>query len=694
MFDRARAYIAKVPTAAKGSRNDTLNKLAFQVLERFQLQESDFESLMLEWAGSCQPPIAEGEALKTIHSAWAGANGKGVVGSKARNGVSTYQPHRKSAASPKPAPARYDLSGGEDLPEPLADGARELIRKLFQPGEGVRIVNAKIDDDKGGEVPDGAGPCLSREEWLRKLDRADGDPNAIFSSTKRTGIYVAINPLKLGGSKDTDVTAYRHALVEIDKGLSPEEQLNLYQQAKLPCAAVIFSGGKSVHAWVKIDAANRKEYDDRVRLLYEHFESGSYPIDTQNKNPGRLSRLPNCVRFNRRQELLALNPDWGCKSFTEWLKHIDSEALGKCDRFSDLIALDPNHDPNCVIGFRDDNTTLRFLCRGKSAWLLGPSGIGKSSLISEFAIAWALGSAAYGIRPSKPLKSLIIQAENDRYDLAEMVKGIAGGHKLDAFDAAEQFESVDSLVLFKTETQATGAVFIDKLHRLIDRERPDIVWIDPLLSFSGIDVSRQDQVTTFLREMITPVLESTGCVMIGVHHTGKPKSARETANWTPIDWAYSGLGSSELVNWARAVMLLRPISDHQFELKLAKRGPRAGATNPDGSRAYTSIWLSHARGAIRWVQTEPPPEAQHDAKEKDKTKDWERLAASNLHTVLSQCPKEGESALAIAKRMHAFSRKTGCTVGLTNCRTNLLDALVKNGKLTTDGEKYFKGPNA
>ena len=694
--DRARRYLSAVPPALQGERNDSLNKLAFQLLERFQLAERDFESLLLEWAGGCNPPIAESEALKTIHSAWRGAHAKGVIGSKGRSGYPNHSHQGKAPATRTAEAPRYDLEGAQELPESIDDGARLLIRTVFQSGEGIRIVNAKLDEEKGGEVPDGSGPCLSREEWLRKLDKVKGNPNGIFSSSKKTGIYIAINPLKIGGSKDSDVTAYRHALVEFDEGLSPEEQFNLYQQSKLPCAAVIYSGGKSVHAWVKIDARDRREYDERVRLLYQHFQSAGYHFDPNNKNPGRLSRLPNCVRFKRRQELLALNTGTG--SFSEWIKHIDGESLGSPIRFSDLIALDTSHDPNCLIGFRDGKT-LRYLCKGKSGWILGPSGIGKSSLIAEFAIAWALGNPIYGIAPVRPLKSLIVQAENDACDLAEMVQGIARAHGLDPFKTEALFEQVDANVIFRTETRSVGPEFVDKLHRMIDHDRPDLVWLDPFLSFAGIDVSKQDQVTQFLRTQLNPMLESTGVVCIGVHHTGKPRSARESASWNAIDWAYAGLGSSELVNWARAVMMLRPISDFQFELKLAKRGKRAWATGLDGEFT-TSVWLQHSSTDIRWEQIAPPGDSEKPT-ENERSKGGrpskvKELAACNLHDALSRIPSEGDSANALGERLHKLSRKLGKTLGDTKCRTDLLDALIENGKLTFNEEKerYFKGPNA
>ena len=55
--------------------------------------------------------------------------------------------------------------------------------------------------------------------------------------------------------------------------------------------------------------------------------------------------------------------------------------------------------------------------------IVGQSGIGKSSFAMQMAINWALGKATFGIAPECPLRSLIVQAENDRGDIAEMLQG-------------------------------------------------------------------------------------------------------------------------------------------------------------------------------------------------------------------------------------------------------------------------------
>ena len=702
-IDQASRYIAKCPPAISGQAGHTTAfSVICAVVHGFALGESEAFQVLSGWNQSCSPPWSEMDLRHKINqvssSRYASSNPRGFKlnanGSRSNSHAPmTMNPRNVTLTKAKAkVPAiKYDVRE-EDLPEAIEDGTRTMIRMLFSEGEGIRIAKGVLNEEKK-EVPEDGGVCLSREEWLRRLDAKEGNINKIFASSDKCGIFVAINPYKIGCTRDADVTAFRHALFEFDEGLSCGEQLNLYRQMKLPAAALIYSGGKSVHAWVKIDAQNRQEYDERVALLFEHFESAGFHPDPKNKNPGRLSRLPGCIRFKNRQELLAVNLD---VSFTEWVKTSEQDEIGPCDNFETLSELDPTNDPNCVVGFiaKDGGTvTTRYLCRGKSAWLLGGSGIGKSTLMTDFAIPWALGRPAYGISVGGvPRRSLIIQAENDRYDLAEMVQGIGAAHGLNDF-AQDDLEMVKRNVLFKTETRKTGQVFVDFLHRLIDRERPDIVWIDPMLAFMGLDVNKQSEVTHFLRTLLTPVLEATGAILIGVHHTGKPPGAKVTAHWTAIDYAYAGLGSSELVNWARAVMFLKPVDDHNFELKLAKRGSRAKATHPDGQWT-NSVWLRHAETGIKWEQCEPPSE-----EEKQESGHGERAEGgrpSKVQEVMSLGlggmidnlnDPIGRNCLAKMIEDYAATQKLDASPG--TCK-RVVEQLVKNGVVIKTEGGYKK----
>lgn len=685
--DQARRYLEKCEPAISGQNGHGQTfSVACILVQEFGLSVEEARPLMDEFSARCQPRWTSREIehkLRDAEKAKTPAQGRGFrVTSKP-----IAMPRRITVVDRRPE-KKYTAAPDTKLPEPMKDGARELLRAAFLPGEGVRIAQARTNDE-GKEVPKDAGLTLSREEWLRKLDAKDGDINKIFSTSDKNGVYVTLNPMKIGGSKDQDVIAFRHALVEWDN-ITPEEQWTQITQSRIPVTAAIYSGGDSIHAWVRVDAKDRTEFDARVAVLYAHFGG----LDDKNKNPSRLSRLPACERGKKRQELLALNI--GAESWTQWAREQETADLPPGHTIQELCSVDTSHDPGCVIGFRDGKT-LRYLCREKSAWIIGPSGIGKSTLATEFAIGWALGVPVFGITPAKPLKVLIIQAENDKFDLAEMVQGVIRAHKLDP-DFDPTFDSLNERIVLQSEDTAVGLKFIDRLHRYLDRDKADVVFVDPLLSFAGIDVSKQDQVSHFLREGINPVLKATGAVMIGMHHTGKLKVARkELEMLTPIEFAYLGLGSSELVNWARAVMTLIPIENSAFRLELAKRGPRAGARHPDGMDARSTVFLQHSKqGGIRWEQIQPPGFKDDGDNKGGRPDRCVQIAGMNLHDVLSKIPEGGESARKLAKRLAGWSRSNSVSISDSAARNRLLDMLNERGKIQFDEavEKYKRGKNA
>lgn len=364
-------------------------------------------------------------------------------------------------------------------------------------------------------------------------------------------------------------------------------------------------------------------------------------------------------------------------------------------RMQDLIGYDVDKDPNAVVGWHDGKTT-RYLCRGYSAWIIGQSGIGKSTLGQQQAYMWALGKPFCGIMPVRPLRILIVQNENDQGDCAEATQGI-----LDcAAFTPEEFDLLNQRVKIIRCRGKTGPDFCRWLEREVAAWKADLVYVDPLLRFAGIDVSRQDQCTKFLNDSLDPVLANTGVVMIGAHHTGKPKSKKETQGWTIYDYAYAGIGSSELVNWARAISIIQVIGDGNFEILLAKRGARAWATHPEKIDPTTSIFMKHAVGKIFWVQIEPPPPIVKKDRATGKTgrpNKVDEIAASNLHEFCAGCKPEGEGQNEISRRLMLVLAKNKIDASLNTCK-RIIQALVANEKLSksvTDlAVAYLKGPNA
>lgn len=360
----------------------------------------------------------------------------------------------------------------------------------------------------------------------------------------------------------------------------------------------------------------------------------------------------------------------------------------------DLMDYNPDADPNAVIGLHDGKTT-RYLCKGAGAWLIGQSGIGKSSLGIQQGFTWALGRPFLGIHPVKPLRVLIVQNENDQGDCSEATQGVV---ECLCKDPAE-LDMVNERVKIIRCRGKTGKDFCFWLEQEIFEWRADLVYVDPLLRYAGIDVSRQDQCTRFLNEQLDPLLASTEVVLIGAHHTGKPKSSKETAGWTIYDYAYSGIGSSELVNWARAISILRVLNGDEgtFDLLLSKRGPRAWASHPNGDFA-TTIYLRHAPRGIFWQQIDPSELQQKSPSDSKKSttkpSKIQEIISSNLFSFCASCKSEGEGLREIARRLENFFSAQQLDYSTATC-LRAISALVGTGKLTKNPDsKYIKGPNA
>jgi len=116
-----------------------------------------------------------------------------------------------------------------------------------------------------------------------------------------------------------------------------EIQYQALVDSGLPIAAILDSGDKSLHGWIRIDAADKAEYDRRRTTVYDHF--GQYDFfDSGNKAPSKYSRCPGAERNlydangkplgTARQELLAVKI--GAVSFEDWVKaHAQRQAFSE-----------------------------------------------------------------------------------------------------------------------------------------------------------------------------------------------------------------------------------------------------------------------------------------------------------------------------------------------------------------------------
>jgi hypothetical protein len=254
-----------------------------------------------------------------------------------------------------------------------------------------------------------------------------------------------------------------------------------------------------------------------------------------------------------------------------------------------LLGFDRNNDPSNVIG-------NRFLCRGDSLLLFGPTGIGKSSLVMQGMIEWALGRSLFGLSPVKPLKCLLIQAENNEGDLAIAFQDIVRGMNL----TSAQIGQLRSRLTFKQVSSKTGPEFARYAKKQIGAYSPDVVIADPLLSYLGGNISDQTDVSAFLRNHIQPIMNETGVIWIFIHHTGKP-SKDTTGGRDPI---FDFLGSIEILNWAREAMAIciQRWDEREFKIVFRKRAVQANLVDENGNRKF-DIHIKHSRDGVVWEQS-------------------------------------------------------------------------------------------
>jgi len=319
--ERAIRYVDKTPPAISGANghNQTFS-LTSTLVHGFCLDgEVALSILKTHYNPKCDPQWSDKELVHKIDSAIKSPPPKPrgwLLNSAERNNVrSTRLPNRK-VEPPKVDPLaninkfigdfrceESDLIKSSVLRSdyrdaPLHYQSAAIIMELFGPTDLVNIVSDSKQNEKGKWHPVGYGETLPRNEWLKRL--LDPLPN------KDGGCWFRFNPMDGKGISDVNVTAFPYAMIEFDH-VPLDLQLSLLAKLRLPIMAITFSGAKSYHALIKVDAGSLDEYQKTVDDLYARMKR--YGIDPNNRNASRMSRLPGVYRGDRQQRLVYLNPE-------------------------------------------------------------------------------------------------------------------------------------------------------------------------------------------------------------------------------------------------------------------------------------------------------------------------------------------------------------------------------------------------
>lgn len=386
------------------------------------------------------------------------------------------------------------------------------IEIMYQPDEPVNfVVNSEFQEKRGKWTPIGNGAVRKAKDIIKDLKKYKDIEYAFGTISTEAGAWIRHNPST--GSKDEDVVRFEHVLVESDS-LSIEEQKKLLINLKLPISALIESGGKSVHALVKVQAKDAQEYDQRAKFLFDYLSKHSFVVDNANKNPARLSRLPGAMRKGNCQTLLATNI--GCSSWEEWIDHINGvdDDLPEIKSARDMFD-NPTPEPPAII-----DGVLR---KGAKMICTGDSKSGKTCLLTNLAICIAEGWDWLDHKCMQG-KVLYINMEVMQSDFEIRYRSVYKAYEKPATEQGKNnFEYWN--LRGKAETLEKLAPKI--IRRCRSKDYLAII-VDPIYKVQGGDENSAEAIGKFCA-LFDKIAEETGASMIYVHHHAKGASGTKKA---------------------------------------------------------------------------------------------------------------------------------------------------------------------
>lgn len=377
------------------------------------------------------------------------------------------------------------------------------LETLFEPDENVGYVTESWEHD-GKFLP--SKGCYDRTagQLIKELYQCKGDIGSVLGDyNSEVGAWIRFNPLDGKGVKNENVTEFRYALVESDT-MDISAQKAIITELELPVAALVYSGKKSLHAIVKIDASTYEEYKKRVDYLYNVCNKNGLKLDIQNRNPSRLSRMPGIMRNGKKQYLLDTNI--GKENWNEWREWIESVN-------------DDLPDPESMADVWDNLPSLAqplidgVLRQGHKMLIAGPSKAGKSYALIELCCAIAEGKKWLEWNCTQG-RVMYVNLELDRASCLHRFKDVYTALGI----APDNLSNIDIWNLRGRSVPMDKLA--PKLIRRASKKNYIAIIIDPIYKVITGDENSADQMAHFCNQF-DKVCTELGCAVIYCHHHSK-----------------------------------------------------------------------------------------------------------------------------------------------------------------------------
>ena len=387
-----------------------------------------------------------------------------------------------------------------------------FLKTLFKSSEYVGYVSNDVYFNKDHDRYEPTKGVYYRtvDDLLTSLDRYPDDLGATIGDWKKeAGAWIRINPLDGKGASKKNVTRYSYCLIESDD-LPIKEQEETFKRLNLPIATMVYSGGKSIHAIVKIDATNIQEYEERVQFCYDFLKNNGISIDVQNKDPNRLSRMPGVTRNGVVQTLLGVNI--GYDSWKDWMASLGRNDDLVVENLATLLNNPPPLAPELLHG---------YLRKGHKFLLSGASKSGKSFALIELAVALSQGTEWFGFKCEKA-NVCYINLEIDRGSVVKRFEDVCKELKIDK-------SAVDKVNVINLRGKAKP---LDKLApELIEDLKgsdTDVIIIDPIYKVITGDENNATEMAQFCNQFDV-LCDKLHATVIYAHHHSKGAQGGKTA---------------------------------------------------------------------------------------------------------------------------------------------------------------------
>ncbi|MDI2032980.1 AAA family ATPase [Paenarthrobacter nitroguajacolicus] len=268
---------------------------------------------------------------------------------------------------------------------------------------------------------------------------------------------------------------------------------------------------------------------------------------------------------------------------------IESKKLG------DVLAVEEDHDW-LVPGLFE---------RGDRMVITGFEGFGKSTWIRQMAVQFAAGINPISLDHIDPLRVQVVDVENTEGQWRREVRGMAA--------KARQYGSNDPSNI---DLACTGRIDITKdaalgaIHRLVDQNRPDVLFIGPIYKMVPNGINNDDDAAPLITALDS--LRDRGLVMVMEGHSpkGNGQMARDLSprgSAALMGWPEFGFGLAPDTNGTNSATIQRWRGDRNQRNDWPKRLERGGPfpwtaenIHPETRRRYYGWDQQPQKEAVTW----------------------------------------------------------------------------------------------